>query len=125
MCGLHLEALVERVACGRRLTLGQGLRNRAVREVLGPTGVERTRRFLTAYNASKHVLSIAYLDDENIEEEVAMFEDHLFSIEDAVVAYAVCRRLAAPLYSHASLKTARSWWGPFAGKMMFPPVPET
>lgn len=48
MCGLHLEELVERVAKGRRLTLGQGLKNPTVREVLGPDGSDRVGRFLAA-----------------------------------------------------------------------------
>jgi hypothetical protein len=41
------------------------------------------------------------------------------------VGYAVCRRLAGPLYGYAGLKTPRSLWSPFAGKHKFPPVSET
>lgn len=62
MCGLHLEKLIERVARGRRLTLGQGLRNPAVQKVLGPADSDRLGRFLEAYNASKHDFAIAISD---------------------------------------------------------------
>lgn len=124
MCGLHLEELVERVAKGRRLTLGQGLRNPAVRKVLGPARTDRVGRFLAAYNASKHDFAVVTFDDES-GEPGSPGDEHLFSIADAVVGYVVCRRLARPLYRYADLKTPRSLWSPFAGSRRLPPVPET
>lgn len=127
MCGLHLEALVGRVARGHKLTLGRGLRNPAVRKALGSEGLERVGRFLAAYNASKHDLSPGSRDVGGTGTDAQLGDGsggHLFSVEDAVVAYAVCRRLAAPLYHHARLETPRSLWGPFAGRGSFP-VSET
>lgn len=117
MCGLHLEELVERVANGRKLTLGRGLEQAVVKEVLGPEGLRRTKRFLAPYNDAKHNFRPyhdAGFEDEEGDAE-ADHDGHLFTVEDAVVAYAVSRRLALPLYPHARLESPRSLWGPRSG----------
>ncbi len=90
MAGLHLEALVKRVARLGPVPLGAGLRAARVRRLVGSAHWEQLVAFAHVYNASKH--------DVN-----QPLNTHLFSVEDAVVAYCVSRRLALPLYPLACL----------------------
>ena len=123
MCGLHLELLLKRVARRGRMTLGQGADNPMVARKLDPVHRRRIGRFVAVYNAAKHEGSPPPEEPEH--ESDVPEEPHLFSVEDAVLAYVVCRRLARYAYPHARLKTPRSvWWRP-PGVDRFPPIPET
>ena len=123
MCGLHLELLLKRVARCGQMTLGQGVHNPTVARKLDPVVRRRIGLFVAVYNAAKHAPSPPPEEPEH--EGDVLEEPHLFSVEDAVLAYVVCRRLARYAYPHARLKTPRSvWWRP-PGVDRFPPIPET
>jgi hypothetical protein len=90
MAGLHLEALVKRLRPpDSRASLGADVHR--LREQLGPLASQLSR-YVTIYNDAKH-----QLDHE--------FGTHMFSVEEAVVAYMVSRVLGLALYPRADLKS--------------------
>lgn len=92
-CGLHLERLVARVTGRRGEALGKMLvrqRGRIVASV-GEETWSQLRRFADLHNLAKH----------DVDRPVG--GGHLFSPEDARVAYSVCRRLAVGLYRYAGV----------------------
>ena len=95
-CGLHLEGLVARGTGRRGKALGQMLDGEKERIVAG-VGEEtwsQLRRFADLNNLAKHDV------------DLPVGGDHLFSPEDARVAYSVCRRLAVQLYRYAGVSAA-------------------
>jgi hypothetical protein len=92
MSGLHIETLLNRVGQFSGFTLGRALNDKRVRPRIGPVAWSRTDKFRKIYNAAKH--------------DVCQDKDtHLFSVEDAVLAYFVSRKLAEAFYPLAKLRT--------------------
>lgn len=109
MCGLHLEALVDSIAGRRFFTLGRGLNNSTVRQLIEPQTLEKIDRFRKVYNAAKHDLRLP----PDASRDGYLADSHLFTVQDAVFAYATCRQLGASLYPHAGLQTPpHVWQGP-------------
>lgn len=92
MAGLHLESLIKRVGGLGPLPLGTALRHILVRPKLDPVLWQQIDDFSKVYNAAKHTVDHAK-------------DTHLFSVEDAVLAYLIARQLGAQLYPLAKLKT--------------------
>jgi hypothetical protein len=94
MSSLHIEGLVKRIAKaeGEKVTLGQALPKRIVQSSLSKSTWEQTNRLLPVYNAAKHEVS-------------PLMDTHLFSLEDATLAYVVCRKLGLIMFSVATLHT--------------------
>jgi hypothetical protein len=92
MSGLHIESIVKRVGTIFRLPLGALLANSRVRRRLDATTLDRLRRFTSFYNDAKH----------NMRQEK---DSHLFTVQDALVAYFISRKLGLSLYSLAGLAT--------------------
>jgi hypothetical protein len=92
MSGLHIESLLNRIGefCG--FTLGRALRDGRVRRRIGTETRAQADEFRKIYNAAKH----------NVNHDK---DTHLFSIEDAVLAYFVSRKLGQALYHLAKLRT--------------------
>jgi hypothetical protein len=97
MASLHIEALVKRVGRVWRLPLGQALREQVVRQRVDAVTHGRIRRFVRIYNDAKHVMNHPA-------------GTHLFTIGEAVRAYAACRVLAVPLYPLAGLASRPYVW---------------
>lgn len=77
---------------GSQYPLGRVLRDPRVRQRL-PTDIwQRVDQFTGIYNEAKHTMSHAK-------------DTHLFSVEDAVLAYILARKLAATFYPTARLHT--------------------
>jgi hypothetical protein len=91
MSGLHIEKLLNRVGeCTG--TLGHALNNTLVKRGIGRIAWAQAHTFRGIYNAAKH--------------DVCQDKDtHLFSVEDAVLAYFVSRKLGAAFYPLAGLRT--------------------
>jgi hypothetical protein len=92
MSSAHLEALVKRIAKFPRVSFGVALGDRIVKRTLDPVTWEQLRRYVQIYNEAKHVF----------DHEVGT---HLFSMQDAVLAYVISRRLGPRLYPHANVIT--------------------
>jgi hypothetical protein len=92
MAGLHLESLIKRVGQVGPVPLGAALRHILVRPKLDPVLWQQMVRFAKVYNAAKH--NVNHPKDT-----------HLFSVEDAVLAFIVARQLAMQLYPLVKLKT--------------------
>ena len=92
MSSAHIEGLVKRIGRLRFLPLGTALRKAAVKNKIDPTTWGQISRFTLIYNEAKH-----RFDHDK--------DTHMFSMEDAVLAYFVCRRLGQKLYPLASLST--------------------
>ncbi len=92
MSGLHIETLVKRIGRVGWLPLGAALRVPVVSRRIGPLLYGQIDRFAAVYSASKH-------------EVTHLAGTHLFSLEEALSAYVVSRRLGEQLYPHASLAT--------------------
>jgi hypothetical protein len=92
MGGLHLETLLNRVGGFFGFTLGRALLDKRVRKRIGPVAWAQTNKFRQLYNAAKHDI---YQDKDT----------HLFSAEDAVLAYLVSRKLGEVFYPLAKLRT--------------------
>ncbi len=92
MGGLHLEGLVKRIGGLRFVPLGQGLRRARVRRNLEAATADQLDRYARVHNAAKHGLD----HDGNT---------HMFSMQDAVLAYAISRRLGQHLYTLAKVVT--------------------
>jgi len=96
MSGAHLEGLVKRIVGLHWVPLGRGVREAIVNRKVDVRTGQQLRRFSEICNTAKH--------------EFERNRMHLFSIGDAVVAYAVSRRLAQRLYPLANLAT--DWRNP-------------
>lgn len=92
MSSLHIESLVKRIGNVLHLPLGAALRNVIVKRKIDPTTWSQIEAFTYIYNDAKHNFSHAK-------------DTHLFSVEDALLAYFVCRKLGEKLYSLANLAT--------------------
>lgn len=92
MSSAHIEGLVKRISRFRFLPLGTALRKAAVKSKIDPTTWSQVSRFTPVYNDAKHRFDHAK-------------DTHMFSTEDAVLAYFVCRRLGQRLYPLATLST--------------------
>jgi hypothetical protein len=92
MAGLHLESLVKRIGSIGPVPLGKALHNLLVRPKLDPVLWQQMVRFAKVYNAAKHTVTHPK-------------DTHLFSVEDAVLAYVITRQLALQLYPLVKLKT--------------------
>lgn len=92
MSALHIESVVKRIGAVPKWPLGKALRSQLVRRVVDRPTWNRIDRFAGIYNDAKH--------------HVGQPKDtHLFSEEDAVLAYFVGRRLGIQLYPLAALAT--------------------
>jgi hypothetical protein len=92
MSGAHLEQLVKRIGPLSFLSLGNLLKQTIVKRRIHPVTWDQLWRYRVIYNAAKHQF------DQPL-------GTHLFSVQDAVLAYGVARRLGQELYSLADLKT--------------------
>lgn len=92
MSSAHLEHLVGRIGRLTMLPLGNVLRKTIVRQKIDPVTWDQLWRYRGIYNAAKHQFDHA-------------LGTHLFSVQDAVIAYEVSRRLGQELHHQASLKT--------------------
>ena len=92
MSGLHLEGLVKRIGGLQFVPLGEGLRRARVRRKLDATTLDQLDRFAKIHNVAKHGF-----DHDR--------DTHMFSMQDAVLAYVVSRRLGRTLYPLANLVT--------------------
>jgi hypothetical protein len=92
MSGLHIEILLNRVGECPGCTLGHALNNKRVKRRIGRIAWTQTDEFRRLYNAAKH--------------DVRQDKDtHLFSVEDAVLAYLVSRKLGEAFYPLVKLRT--------------------
>ena len=92
MSSAHIEELVKRIGMIPFLPLGTLLLKPRVRRKLGSSILDRLERFTSIYNLAKHEFNQPK-------------DTHMFSVQDAVLAYAVSRRLGQDLYPLARLKT--------------------
>lgn len=90
----HIEALLKRVdgPGAMRRTLGALLRSESIIKVVDRTTHAQALRFSRINNAAKHEY-----DHEK--------DTHMFSLEDALASYFICRRIALRLYPLARLTT--------------------
>jgi hypothetical protein len=88
----HIEALLKRIGHFPRLPLGTLLRKKAIAAVVDSVTLGQALRFAPINNAAKH-------DFDHPK------DSHMFSYDDALAAYFVCRRLALRLYPLAKLGT--------------------
>lgn len=104
MSGLHIECLLNRLGQFFGFTLGRALNDKRIRNRIGPIVWAQADRFRGVYNAAKH--------------EVDHDKDtHLFSVEDAVLAYFGSRKLGESLYPLAKLRTRFPLSRPVGGKV--------
>jgi len=92
MSSLHIESLVKRIGNVFNLPLGAALRNAIVKNKVDPVTWKQIDTYTRVYNDAKH----------NFSHEK---DTHMFSVEDALLAYFVCRKLGAKLYPLANLVT--------------------
>jgi hypothetical protein len=92
MSSLHIEGLVKSMVGGSMQPLGRVLRLPVVRQSLDPVTWSRIDQFTHIYNEAKHTLSHPK-------------DTHLFSMEDALLAYVIARKLAIALYPITRLHT--------------------
>ena len=92
----HLEGLVKRIGPLKSLSFGNLLKQTIVKQKVGSITWSQLWRYRGINNAAKH-------------EYNHPLGTHLFSVRDAVLAYAVARRLGQELYPLADLKT--DWRG--------------
>ena len=88
----HIESLVKNIGEVFRLPLGAALRTAIVKRKVDSTTWAQIERFTHIYNDAKHNFSHAK-------------DTHMFSVEDALLSYFVCRKLGAKLYPLAKLAT--------------------
>jgi|ERR1039458_27704 hypothetical protein len=93
MSGLHIESLLNRIGGFLGFALGRALRDMRVWRRIDPVTSARIDKFRNIYNAAKHAV-----DHDK--------DTHLFSVEDAVLAYFVSRKLGEALYPLAKLRTS-------------------
>jgi hypothetical protein len=88
----HVETLLKRVGDSPRTPLGALLRKRRVSAALDEVTLGQALRFAPVNNSAKH--DFGHPKDA-----------HMFSYQDALAAYFVCRRLALRIYPLATLAT--------------------
>ena len=92
MSSLHIESLIKNIGSVLHLPLGAALRNAIVKRKVDSTTWKQIEAFTHIYNDAKRNFSQAK-------------DTHMFSVEDALLAYFVCRRLGSKLYPLADLAT--------------------
>jgi len=92
MSALHLETLVKRAGRLGPLPLGTALGKVRVRNQLGDVLVGQVSQVVQIYNAAKH-----HVDHP--------MDTHLFSVEDGILSYLVCRKLGSRLIPLCALNT--------------------
>jgi hypothetical protein len=92
MSSLHIEGLIKNIGSIARLPLGAALRNAMVKRRVDPETWRLLDAFTHVYNDAKH----------NFSHEK---DSHMFSVEDAILSYLVCRKLGRRLYPLAKLAT--------------------
>jgi hypothetical protein len=92
MSSLHIEGLIKNIGSIARFPLGRALRNALVKQRVDPETWKQLDTFTHVYNDAKH----------NFSHEK---DTHMFSVEDAVLSYFVCRKLGIKLYPLANLAT--------------------
>jgi hypothetical protein len=92
MSSLHIEGLIKNIGSIARLPLGTALHKAIVRQRVEPDTWQQIDTFTHIYNDAKH----------NFSHEK---DTHMFSIEDALLSYFVCRKLGLKLYPLAKLST--------------------
>ncbi len=93
MSSLHIEGLIKRVGKVGSLPLGAALGKAIIKTKVDPLTYSVINQFVAIYNASKH--------------DVSQPKDtHMFSVEDVVLAYVLCRKLGMRLYPLANLSTS-------------------
>ncbi len=92
MSSLHIEGLIKNIGNVFHLPLGAALRNAIVKKKVDPTTWNQIDGFTHIYNDAKHNFSHAK-------------DTHMFSLEDAIMSYFVCRNLGVKLYPLARLAT--------------------
>ena len=88
----HIESLIKNIGGVFHLPLGAALRNAIVKKKVNSTTWTQIEMFTHIYNDAKHNFSQPK-------------DTHLFSVEDALLSYFVCRKLGMKLYSIANLAT--------------------
>jgi len=92
MSSAHIEVLVKRIVNHPSLSLGAALHRTAAKSRIDATTWSQLERLILIYNEAKH-----RFDHDK--------DTHMFSTEDAVLAYFVCRRLGQKLYPLVKLST--------------------
>lgn len=92
MSSLHIEGLIKNIGSIARLPLGMALRNAIVKQKVDSETWKQLNTFTHVYNDAKH----------NFSHEK---DTHMFSVEDAILSYFVCRKLGSKLYPLANLAT--------------------
>jgi hypothetical protein len=92
MSSLHIESLIKNIGSVFHLPLGAALQKAVVKSKVDPMTWKQINTFTHIYNDAKHNFSHAK-------------DTHMFSIEDALLSYFVCRKLGAKLYPLAKLAT--------------------
>lgn len=92
MSSSHIEGLIKRIGNILKLPLGAALRNKIVKQKVDAVTWCQIETYTHIYNSAKHDFS----QDK---------DTHMFSVEDATLAYLVCRKLGAKLYPLADLAT--------------------
>lgn len=92
MASLHIESLVQRIGLVNRLPLGRAIQEKVFRAKVDGVTWKRLDRFRHIYNDAKH--NVSHPKDT-----------HLFSQEDALLAYIVCRMMGMALHPLANLST--------------------
>jgi hypothetical protein len=92
MASAHIEALIKNIGNVIHLPLGKALRNATVKRKIDSKTWKHIDTFTHIYNDAKHNFSHHK-------------DTHLFSVEDALLSYFVCRKLGMRLYPLANLVT--------------------
>jgi hypothetical protein len=92
MSSLHIEGLVKKIGNVFHFPLGKALRNIIVKTKLDPITWRQIDTYTGIYNDAKHNFS----HDK---------DTHMFSVEDPLLSYFICRKLGVKLYPLANLAT--------------------
>lgn len=92
MSSLHMEGLIKNIGSLARLPLGMALHKTIVKQKVDPETWKQINTFTHIYNDAKH----------NFNHDK---DTHMFSMEDAILAYFICRKLGVLLYPLARLAT--------------------
>ena len=92
MSSLHIEALIKNIGGFLNLPLGMALHKAIVKAKVDLVTWKQIETYTHVYNDAKHNFSHKK-------------DTHMFSVEDALLAYFVCRKLAVKLYPLAKLAT--------------------
>jgi hypothetical protein len=97
MCGLHLESIVKRITKKNRVPLGKSLFDGKLKSIIDSELLSDIKIIAVLFNAAKHEVS-------------RNKDEHLFSIEDALLCYFITRKLADNLYPYIKLYTNPEVW---------------